>query len=75
MKSLIKRLFSFFGYQLSKKQNRGWNTEYIKSLSDANIVLDIGAAYGTPVLYDAFKERKFVLFEPPLLEIRMVRLN
>ena len=64
MKSLIIKILAFFGFNLSKKNKRGWSPEYLRSLSDANVVLDIGAAYGTPKLYKAFEGRRFILFEP-----------
>ena len=64
MKTAIKKALSFFGYHLSKKNDRGWNSNYLRSLSNANIIIDIGAANGTPILYHAFQERRFILFEP-----------
>jgi len=64
LKVIIHKVLNRFGYQILKKSERGWNPIYLSSLSDASVVLDIGAGRGTSILYKAFKNRKFVLFEP-----------
>ena len=71
IKGAIKKLLSKFGYKITKDTNsiRGWSPGYLRSLSSAEIIIDIGAGNGTPDLYKAFHERKFVLFEP-LIEYR-----
>lgn len=73
IKGAIKKLLSKLGYKITKdtNSNRGWRPGYLRSLSSAEIIIDIGAANGTPDLYKAFHERKFVLFEP-LIEYRPI---
>lgn len=65
MKEFIRNLIRKVGYDLKKYQSpRGWDSKYLRSLSNANIIIDIGVHTGTPQLYKAFYDRKFILFEP-----------
>ena len=64
MKNIIVKVLSKLGLQKIKREKRGWEADYLRSLTSANVVLDIGAANGTPKLYEAFKGKKFILFEP-----------
>ena len=63
-KQTLQSIFGALGYEVRRKSNRGWNPGYIRSLTDANVIFDLGAASGTPALYDAFAGRRFVLVEP-----------
>ena len=60
----FQTLVGKLGYEIKKKERRGWNPPYLQSLTEANIIIDAGAAYGTPKLYEAFARRKFILIEP-----------
>jgi FkbM family methyltransferase len=63
-KRLIQSLAGTLGYEIVRKNRRGWNPDYLHSLSDPDVVIDVGAAYGTPKLYRAFSKSKFILVEP-----------
>lgn len=65
MKEIIRNLIRKVGYDIKKYQSpRGWDSNYSRTLSDADIIIDIGVNKGTPQLYQAFNDRKFILFEP-----------
>ncbi len=63
-KGLIKALATRFGYEIKRGNPRGWNPGYLGALSRAEVVVDAGAGYGTPQLYEAFRDRRFILVEP-----------
>lgn len=52
------------GYSLIKNKGQRWSA--LNKLTDAKIIIDIGAAAGTPQLYNAFRARKFILIEPQI---------
>lgn len=65
MKKFIKKCLGKLGYELHIKQYpRGWEKNYLSSLSSASVIIDAGAAYGTPDLYAAFDDRKILMIEP-----------
>lgn len=67
LKRLVGKALIARGYQISKFEPRvsKWNADTIRGYGPAiRTCFDVGAAYGTPVLYDAFPDAFHVLLEP-----------
>jgi FkbM family methyltransferase len=74
MKKYIKKLFKYFGYEIRKPKKsslnktsdlqRGLITNYLTKVSNPKTVIDVGVGYGTPELYNAYPNAKFILIEP-----------
>ena len=72
MKYLIFKTLSKFGYEVRrihypewKNARAYWESEYLKRLGfQPRTVVDVGAAYGTPPIYEAFPQSFLVLIEP-----------
>lgn len=63
--SILGRLF---GLQIVRKGAGGgfnlYNRDYLRKICNPKTVVDVGVAYGTPQLYEAFPAARFVLIEP-----------
>jgi len=67
IKKQIHSIINKLGYQLHKKDKRlriGYTKEYLSSLCQPDLVIDVGVATGTHSLYEAFPEASFLLVEP-----------
>jgi len=71
MKEYIKKIFSAFGYNLVNKQNADRQSlkgalKQIKKKWTPEVVIDVGAAFGTwtKECYQIFPNSKYLLFEP-----------
>lgn len=52
-----------------KKPTIAFDPEYLKLLGNPKTVFDIGVGFGTPELYEAYPDARFILVEP-LIEFR-----
>ena len=72
LRHLIFKTLSKFGYEVRrihypewKNARAYWESAYLKRLGfQPRTVVDVGVAYGTPPLYEAFPESYLVLIEP-----------
>lgn len=65
LKKIIKKLFKQLGYEIKPiKTNIGWNAAYLSTLGNPSTVVDVGVGCGSPELYAAFPEARFILIEP-----------
>lgn len=64
IKTLIKSAFSALGYELRKKNERGFCPPYLARILDPKTVIDVGVASGTYELYEAYPKARFILVEP-----------
>ena len=67
IKKQIHSIVNKLGYQLHKKDKRlriGYNKEYLASVCQPDLVIDVGVATGTHSLYEAFPKASFLLIEP-----------
>ncbi|MBI4437188.1 MAG: FkbM family methyltransferase [Candidatus Omnitrophica bacterium] len=67
--NVVKKLFYAFGFTIRRsKISRTMLKEVLDHVQKfpfkPKTVIDIGVGYGTPVLYEAFKEATFLLIEP-----------
>ncbi len=65
MKRFIKRSFNYFGLEIKRHLQIGWNSEHLRKLCPSvETIVDVGVENGTHELYAAFLEKKFLLVEP-----------
>ena len=68
IKKLARTLFDRLGYEVNKKQTTNSNLESdlsnISLFCQPKTVIDVGVAYGTYSLYEAFPTARFILLEP-----------
>lgn len=66
LKSILNKLLGAFKLRLITKKKNNWdNLNKIGNYSN-HVIVDIGAAAGTPKLYNAFLYHKFILVEPQI---------
>lgn len=68
-KKVIIKIFNtflnLFGLSVLRNNSQGWSPLYLRGYgNDVHTVIDVGAAHGTPNLYRAFRNKRFVLIEP-----------
>lgn len=63
MKSLAKNIFDKLGFRLHRKR-RGMKWENLVLVNDIDIIIDVGVAFGTPHLYNRYKNAYKILIEP-----------
>lgn len=66
---MIQKIFRKFGIEISRykgvRSSMSQALSHLKSFGyNPRTVLDIGVAYGTPELYEAFPNSRFILIEP-----------
>ena len=68
----INKFLNFTGYGIFNTKSQSWKKTYTEkylSLLDVDIVIDVGVANGTPILYNSFPSAYLVLVDPvPLSE-------
>ena len=65
LKNLVKQGLLALGYELKRPTKLGWYKNNLrKQWLQPRTVVDVGVAYGTPKLYEAFPESYHVLVEP-----------
>ncbi len=63
-KTLIRSALGIVGYELRKKDERGFCASYLSMLYQPNTVIDVGVGNGTHELYKAYPTARFILIEP-----------
>lgn len=63
MKSFAKNIFDKLGYRLHKKRH-GMKWENLVLVKDIDVIIDVGVAFGTPHLYNRYKDAYKILIEP-----------
>lgn len=66
IKKLLKSAFNKAGYELQRKNigEIGFNPSYLSTICNPDLVIDVGVAYGTIPLYEAFPNSDLILVEP-----------
>lgn len=64
IKAMIKKTLGILGYEIHRKDVPGFNAAYLARLCSPRTVFDVGVGRGTPELYKAFPEARFLLIEP-----------
>lgn len=63
MKSLAKNIFDTFGFRVHRKR-QGMKWGNLVLVKDLDVIIDVGVAYGTPHLYNRYKNAYKILVEP-----------
>jgi len=71
--TVIRRGFRAFGLDVRRARSHPWRPDGDRV--DARTILDVGAADGTPELYDAFPDAHLVAFDPIAEQLRRLRAS
>lgn len=65
IKKLLRNIFGQFGYEIHKRRTGevGFNSTYLSSVCNPDLVVDVGVGFGTHALYEAYPSADLILVE------------